>query len=115
VIDDLLRPALGETIEIESVVAGGLWNTTVDPHQLENVILNLAINARDAMPAGGKLTLELSNATLDDEYVLAFPDVAAGQYVMLAVTDTGAGMTPEVMEVRLTRSSPPSRKARAPG
>ncbi|CAH2903175.1 MAG: Sensory box histidine kinase/response regulator [uncultured Paraburkholderia sp.] len=97
-LDDLLRRALGETIEIESVVAGGLWNTTVDPHQLENVILNLAINARDAMPDGGRLTLELSNATLDDEYVLAFPDVAAGQYVMLAVTDTGAGMTPEVME-----------------
>ncbi|MGN8106534.1 PAS domain S-box protein [Paraburkholderia sp. 22098] len=97
-LDDLLRRALGETIEIESVVAGGLWNTTVDPHHLENVILNLAINARDAMPDGGKLTLELSNATLDDEYVLAFPDVAAGQYVMLAVTDTGAGMSPEVME-----------------
>ena len=97
-LDDLLRRALGETIEIESVVAGGLWNTTVDPHHLENVILNLAINARDAMPDGGKLTLELSNATLDDEYVLGFPDVAAGQYVMLAVTDTGAGMSPEVME-----------------
>jgi len=97
-LDDLLRRALGEMIEIESVVAGGLWNTTVDPHHLENVILNLAINARDAMPDGGKLTLELSNATLDDEYVLAFPDVAAGQYVMLAVTDTGAGMGPEVME-----------------
>ena len=97
-LDDLLRRALGETIEIESVVAGGLWNTTVDPHHLENVILNLAINARDAMPDGGKLTLELSNATLDDDYVLAFPDVAAGQYVMLAVTDTGAGMSQEVME-----------------
>ncbi|MDR7009661.1 hybrid sensor histidine kinase/response regulator [Paraburkholderia strydomiana] len=97
-LDDLLRRALGETIAIESVVAGGLWNTTVDPHQLENVILNLAINARDAMPDGGKLTLELSNATLDDEYVLAFPDVAAGQYVVLAVTDTGAGMSPEVIE-----------------
>jgi PAS domain S-box-containing protein len=97
-LDDLLRRALGETIEIESVVAGGLWNTTVDPHQLENVILNLAINARDAMPDGGKLTLEVSNATLDDEYVSSFPDVAAGQYVMLAVTDTGTGMSQEVME-----------------
>ncbi|MBE3034272.1 MAG: response regulator, partial [Actinobacteria bacterium] len=81
-----------------SVVAGGLWNTAVDPHQLENVILNLAINARDAMPEGGKLTLELSNATLDDGYVSALPDVPAGQYVMLAVTDTGTGMSPEVME-----------------
>jgi PAS domain S-box-containing protein len=97
-MDDLLRRALGEAIEIESVVAGGLWNTAVDPHQLENVILNLAINARDAMPEGGKLTLELSNATLDDGYVSALPDVPAGQYVMLAVTDTGTGMSPEVME-----------------
>lgn len=97
-MDDLLRRALGEAIEIESVVAGGLWNIAVDPHQLENVILNLAINARDAMPDGGKLTLELSNATLDDDYVVSIPDVPAGQYVMLAVTDTGTGMGPEVME-----------------
>ncbi|SAK86198.1 PAS/PAC sensor hybrid histidine kinase [Caballeronia fortuita] len=97
-LDDLLRRALGETIEIESVVAGGLWNIIVDPHQLENVILNLAINARDAMPDGGKLTLELANATLDDEYVSTVPDVKAGQYVMLAVTDTGTGMSREVME-----------------
>lgn len=97
-MDDLLRRALGEAIEIESVVAGGLWNIAVDPHQFENVILNLAINARDAMPEGGKLTLELSNATLDDDYVVALPDVPAGQYVMLAVTDTGTGMSPEVIE-----------------
>jgi PAS domain S-box-containing protein len=97
-LDDLLRRALGETIEIESVIAGGLWNTIVDPHQLENVILNLAINARDAMPDGGKLTLELTNATLDDDYVASVPELTAGQYVMLAVTDTGTGMSPEVME-----------------
>ncbi|MEX3962824.1 PAS domain S-box protein [Paraburkholderia sp. EG286B] len=97
-MDELLRRALGETIEIESVVTGGLWNVMVDPHQFENVILNLAINARDAMPHGGKLTLELSNATLDDEYVSTLPDVAAGQYVMLAVTDNGTGMSLEVME-----------------
>ncbi|WP_168789005.1 hybrid sensor histidine kinase/response regulator [Paraburkholderia aromaticivorans] len=97
-LDDLLRRALGETIKIESVVAGGLWNTAVDPHQLENVILNLAINARDAMPDGGKLTLELANATLDDDYVSSLDEVSAGQYVMLAVTDTGTGMTQEVME-----------------
>ncbi|MEV8473744.1 PAS domain S-box protein, partial [Ralstonia sp. UNC404CL21Col] len=97
-MDDLLRRALGEAVEIESVVAGGLWNIAVDPHQLENVILNLAINGRDAMPEGGKLTLELSNATLDDEYVMSVPDVSAGQYVMLAVTDTGTGMSPDVMD-----------------
>ncbi|MDE1184719.1 PAS domain S-box protein [Paraburkholderia sp.] len=97
-IDDLLRRALGEPIEIETVVAGGLWNTSVDAHQLENVILNLAINARDAMPEGGKLTLEIANAMLDDSYVAAYTDVAAGQYVMLAVTDTGTGMTHDVAE-----------------
>ena len=96
-LDDLMRRALGESIEIESVVAGGLWNIAVDPHQFENVVLNLAINARDAMPDGGKLTLELSNATLDDQYVASLPDVTAGQYVMLAVTDTGVGMSPDVM------------------
>jgi PAS domain S-box-containing protein len=97
-MDDLLRRALGETIEMETVVAGGLWNTLVDIHQLENVILNLAINARDAMPDGGKLTMELANAMLDDQYVTGVPDVPAGQYVMLAVTDTGTGMPPEVVE-----------------
>ncbi|MEA3095730.1 MAG: hypothetical protein QOJ04_7072 [Caballeronia sp.] len=97
-LDDLLRRALGETVEIETVVAGGLWNTFVDPHQLENVILNLAINARDAMPNGGTLTLELANAMLDDGYVAALSDVQAGQYVLLAVTDTGTGMTQDVME-----------------
>lgn len=96
-IDDLLRRALGEPVEIETVVAGGLWNTMIDPHQLENVILNLAINARDAMPDGGKLTLELANAMLDDGYVATVPDVPPGQYVLVAVTDTGTGMTQEVL------------------
>ncbi|HEY1213163.1 MAG TPA: PAS domain S-box protein [Bryobacteraceae bacterium] len=97
-MDELLRRALGETIEVETVVAGGLWNAYVDSHQLENVVLNLAINARDAMPDGGMLTLELANAMLDDRYVRSFPDVRAGQYVMLSVTDTGTGMSPEVAE-----------------
>lgn len=97
-MDDLLRRALGETIEIEAIVGGGLWNTMVDPNQLENVILNLAINARDAMPSGGKLTLELGNAMLDDRYVYSEPDVPAGQYVLLAVSDTGKGMEQEVIE-----------------
>jgi len=96
--DDLLRRLLGETIEIETVVAGGLWNTQVDPHQLENVLLNLAINARDAMRQGGKLTLELANAMLDDHYVRSLTDVPAGQYVMLGITDTGTGMSEEVLE-----------------
>ncbi|CAL8481418.1 two-component system, cell cycle sensor histidine kinase and response regulator CckA (plasmid) [Caballeronia sp. S22] len=97
-MDDLLRRALGETIDVETVISGGLWNAFVDPHQLENVVLNLAINARDAMPDGGKLTIELANAMLDDRYVRSLSDVPAGQYVMLGVTDNGSGMTSEVIE-----------------
>jgi CheY-like chemotaxis protein len=93
---DLLRRTLGEHIEVETVIAGGLWNTLADPTQVENTILNLAINARDAMPDGGKLTLEVANAFLDDAYVAAHEEVAPGQYVMLAVSDTGSGMTKEV-------------------
>jgi signal transduction histidine kinase/DNA-binding response OmpR family regulator len=95
-MDDLLRRALGESVQIETVVAGGLWATLVDPHQLENVVLNLAINARDAMKGEGRLTLELNNAMLDDDYVAYEPDVKAGQYVVLAISDTGCGMPPEV-------------------
>ncbi|WP_322400625.1 response regulator [Massilia luteola] len=97
-MDDLLRRALGETIHIEAVRAGGQWNTVVDPNQLENVILNLAINARDAMPNGGRLTIEIANAMLDDDYVAAEPDVRPGQYVMIAVSDTGCGMARDVLE-----------------
>jgi PAS domain S-box-containing protein len=96
-MDDLLRRAIGEGIEIETVISGGLWNTWVDPAQIENAILNLAINARDAMEGSGRLTLEAGNAILDDDYVRGLSDVAAGQYVMLAVSDTGHGMSPEVM------------------
>ncbi|WP_075791568.1 response regulator [Massilia putida] len=97
-MDDLLRRALGETIQIETVRAGGLWNTVVDPNQLENVILNLAINARDAMSGGGRLTIEIANAMLDDDCVAAEPDVRPGQYVMIAVSDTGCGMPRDVLE-----------------
>ncbi|MBC7454210.1 MAG: response regulator, partial [Massilia sp.] len=96
-MDDMLRRALGESVEIETVVAGGLWNTLVDQHQLENVILNLAINGRDAMQGQGRLTLELGNAMLDEAYVMQESDLAAGQYVMLAISDTGSGMPPEVV------------------
>ncbi|MCQ1029257.1 hypothetical protein NNO91_18835, partial [Acinetobacter baumannii] len=87
-MDDLLRRALGESVQIETIIAGGLWTTMVDPNQLENVILNLAINARDAMQGDGRLTLELSNAMLDDHYAQSQADVAPGQCVMLAVSDT---------------------------
>jgi PAS domain S-box-containing protein len=95
-IDEMLRRALGGGIEIETVVAGGLWNTLIDPAQIENALLNLAINARDAMDGNGKLTIEAGNARLDDSYVRDH-DIAAGQYVMLAVSDTGAGMPPEII------------------
>ena len=95
---ELLRRTLEATIEIETVTSAGLWNCEVDPAQLENSLLNLAINARDAMPKGGKLTLETANARLDDDYAAAQAEVAPGQYVMLAVTDTGSGMPPDVRE-----------------
>lgn len=95
-MDELLRRALGEDIEIETVLAAGLWTTLVDANQLENVILNLSINARDAMPSGGRLTIETGNAALDEGYTADVPDVAPGQYVMLAISDTGHGMPPEV-------------------
>jgi signal transduction histidine kinase/PAS domain-containing protein len=96
-MDELLRRSLGEAVEIETVVSGGLWNTLIDPTQLENALLNLAINARDAMRDTGKLTIEVGNAFLDDAYARKHDDVTPGQYVVLAVTDTGSGMSPEVM------------------
>jgi signal transduction histidine kinase len=95
-MSDLLRRTLGEGVEIETVVAGGLWNTVADPAQVESAILNLAINARDAMPGGGRLTIEITNATLDDAYVREVDELSAGQYVLIAVSDTGEGMSPEV-------------------
>lgn len=95
---ELLRRTLGENIVIETVLGGGLWRTTADPSQLENVILNLCVNARDAMTGGGKLTLETANVSLDDAYSRANIDVAPGQYVMIAVTDNGQGMPPEVIK-----------------
>lgn len=97
-MDEMLRRALGGEIEVETVVAGGLWNSLVDPDQLENAVLNLAINARDAMNGEGRLTIEASNAFLDDEYVRQHDEVSAGQYVMIAVTDTGTGIPPDVLE-----------------
>ncbi|MBS0470830.1 MAG: CHASE3 domain-containing protein [Proteobacteria bacterium] len=94
---DLLRRTLGEQVDVESIVSGGLWNTLVDPSQVENAILNLAINARDAMPEGGKLTIEVANAFLDDAYAAQHVEVTAGQYVMLGITDTGTGMPAAVV------------------
>ncbi|WP_245272170.1 CHASE3 domain-containing protein [Mesorhizobium sp. LSJC285A00] len=97
-MSDLLRRALGETIRIETVLAGGLWKTHADPSQLENAILNLAVNARDAMGEDGKMTIETANSHLDESYAATHAEVKAGQYVMIAVSDTGAGMPADVME-----------------
>ena len=97
-MSDLLRHSIGADIRLETVSAGGLWRTNIDPNQLENVLLNLVVNARDAMPNGGRLTIETQNAHLDDRYAAAHAHVDAGQYVMIAVTDTGSGMPAEVIE-----------------
>ncbi|WP_245519609.1 MULTISPECIES: CHASE3 domain-containing protein [unclassified Mesorhizobium] len=96
-MSDLLRRTLGHAIEIETVLAGGLWKTHADPTQLENAIINLAVNARDAMDEEGKLTIETANCHLDEAYAAAHPQVKAGQYVMIAVTDTGTGMPADIM------------------
>jgi PAS domain S-box-containing protein len=97
-MEDMMRRALGEEIDVEMVISGGLWTTEVDPAQLENAILNLAINARDAMDGDGRLTIEVANAALDDGYCAVHPEVAPGQYVLLAVSDTGSGMPQEVID-----------------
>jgi signal transduction histidine kinase/CheY-like chemotaxis protein len=95
-MSDLLHSTLGEQIRIETVTAAGLWTVHADSQQLENAILNIAINGRDAMAEGGKLTIETANAHLDDAYCRQNPEIQPGQFVMIAVTDTGIGMPPEV-------------------
>jgi len=95
---DFLQRSLGETVHVEAVGGGGLWHVEVDQNQLEASLLNLAVNARDAMPEGGKLTIETSNAFLDQDYCRANPEVLPGQYVLISVTDNGTGMTKEVAE-----------------
>jgi CheY-like chemotaxis protein len=92
----MLHRTLGENVLIESVLGGGLWPTFVDSNQLESALLNLAVNARDAMPDGGRLTIEAANVYLDEEYG-AIAEVAPGPYVGIFVSDTGIGMTPEVI------------------
>jgi signal transduction histidine kinase len=96
-MSELLRRTPGESIAIETVLGGGLWHSYADPNQLENSIINLAINARDAMPDGGKLTIESANAHLDEGYASELEEVQPGQYVMLAVSDTGTGVTKEII------------------
>jgi signal transduction histidine kinase/ActR/RegA family two-component response regulator len=96
-MSELLRRTLTENIHLETVLAGGLWRTHVDPHQLESAIVNLCVNARDAMPEGGNLTIETANAHLDEAYEREHVGVPAGQYVLVAVTDTGTGMSADVV------------------
>ena len=88
---------MGETISVETVLAGGLWPTFADANQLESALVNLAVNARDAMPQGGKLTIETANSSLDENYARSIEDLEPGQYVLVEVSDTGSGMTQEVI------------------
>ena len=94
-LSDMLIRTVGETIAVETILGGGVWPTFVDVSQLENAIVNLVVNARDAMPEGGRITIETANASLDEAYCSQFGDVAPGQYVLLSVTDTGTGIAPE--------------------
>ena len=94
---ELLTRSLGELVQLETILGAGLWKAKADPVELENVIVNLAVNARDAMPEGGKLTIETCNAHVDDAYARE-AEIAPGQYMQIAVTDTGTGMSPEVLE-----------------
>jgi PAS domain S-box-containing protein len=96
-MSELLRRTLGENIAIETVLNGGLWRVLVDQNQLEVGLLNLAVNSRDAMKAGGKLTIETANVLLDESYAASQAEVVPGQYVVISVTDTGSGMSKEVL------------------
>ncbi|MGB3201036.1 MAG: PAS domain S-box protein [Nodosilinea sp.] len=97
-MDGLLRRTLGEHIEIELVRGGGLWPALVDPAQMESALLNLCLNARDAMVQGGRLTIETANTHLSQDYADQYAEVVPGQYVMVAVSDTGLGIAPENLE-----------------
>ncbi|MBV8897721.1 MAG: response regulator [Acidobacteriaceae bacterium] len=96
-MSELLRRSLGETVEVEIVLGGGLWRTEADPNELESALLNLAVNARDAMPSGGKLTIETSNGYLDEAYAARHAEVTSGQYVLVSMSDTGTGMDQETL------------------
>jgi PAS domain S-box-containing protein len=110
-MSELLRRTIAETVRVETVLAGGLWRTFADASQLENALVNLCVNARDAMPDGGRLTIETLNAHLDDSYAVQHNEVIAGQYVAVCVTDTGTGMPPEVVD----RAFDPFYTTKGPG
>jgi signal transduction histidine kinase/ActR/RegA family two-component response regulator len=111
-LSEMLTRTVGETIAVETILGSGLWATFVDASQLENAIVNLVVNARDAMPEGGRITIETANSSLDEAYCRQFGDVAPGQYVLLSVTDSGTGITPEnlrkVFEPFFTTKSAPA-------
>jgi PAS domain S-box-containing protein len=96
-MSELFHRTLGEVIHVEIVLGGGIWKTEADPNELESALLNLAVNARDAMPDGGKLTIETSNAHLDEAYAAKHAEVIAGQYIVISVSDTGTGMSEETI------------------
>lgn len=96
-MSDLLTRSIGENIRLETVLAPELWSTFTDASQLESAVVNLCVNSRDAMPEGGRLTLETANVTLDEAYAAANIDAKPGDYVMIAVADSGTGMAPEVI------------------
>lgn len=95
-LTDLLARTLGDDVAVETVLAAGLWKAKVDPNQLENAIVNLAVNGRDAMDGGGRITIETANAHVDDDYARE-AEIEIGQYVLIGITDTGTGMSPEVI------------------
>ena len=97
-MSDLLNRSLGETISVETVRGAGLWKVETDPNALESAILNLAVNARDAMPDGGRLTIETMNAYIDEAYAVSHAEVVPGQYVLISVSDSGCGMSPETVK-----------------
>jgi CheY-like chemotaxis protein len=94
---DFMQRSLGEAVEIQAVGAPGLWLIEADPNYLESALLNLAINSRDAMPDGGKITIEAENVFADEEYCRKNPEIVPGPYVLISVSDTGCGMAPDVM------------------
>ncbi len=96
-MSDILRRTLGSNIELETQLAEGLWETCIDAHELENAVLNLAVNARDAMPGGGRLVVSTENISIDDNYAAQNPGLAPGEYVKVSVSDTGEGMAPEIV------------------
>ena len=110
-MSELLRRTLGEGIELETVLSGGLWRAIIDVHQLESAILNLVINARDAMDGAGRLTIETANTELDRAYADSHAEVSPGQYIMIAVTDTGRGMS----EAVASKAFDPFFTTKAPG